>query len=499
MLNKRAKVKTQALLLCIALISISSASLGQTSVRYGDEIKEEPPIRYGAEIDKRAGVRYGVDISVEDIRQVAPGEIVPEEVPSDFEFGIRNYIKLSGYYDDLKDDPVVNPDNILELEDYGFLGEFNTQFNISYLEDYQFKADVGFQLSSGPGEQKDNNTHFITNEFYFDLFVAELAYLKVGKKRETWGVGWTFTAVDNIMDWQINIVDPLDSREGKYLAMMTVPAGNTSFDFIIFPDVEYDLDSEQRQSGIPEEMDFDGPSLGLRALFLIWDTDVAFTYNRTDRIPELNKKNYFGLTINRYWGDLGAYIEASGHKGNDLEFVQQNATGQYYFPTGDELEFVKEADDDIYVNFAVGATYTFSNDLKTSVEYYRNSEGYNDDEFNEYYNFLKNDSDLYLTTRDDNIKSKILKANQILQDRIRRNYLSLTFDRPFTFNDYNPHLGTVICLDDSSFLLNGAIEYAVRDDTSITLDMKWYIGDDDTEYGLKPDNFRAFMKLQYYF
>lgn len=498
MLNKKVKINFPAILLSIALIVIPIASFGQSSVRYGTEIKKEEPVRYGPEIDKRAGVRYGIDIGVEDIRQVAPGEIVAEEVPSDFEFGIRNYIKLSGYYDNLKDDPVVNPDNILNLEEYGFLGEFNTQFDISYLEDYQFKADVGFQLSSGPGEQQDNNTHFITNEFYFDLFAAELAYLKAGKIRETWGVGWTFTPVDYVMDWERNLIDPLDSREGKYLAMMTVPVGNTSFSFIAFPEVEFDLESEQGQSGIPESMDFENSSLGARALFLLWDTDVAFTYNRTDKIPELFK-DYFGLTINRYWGDLGVFVEAVGHEGNDTEFVQQNAAGQYYFPTDDELETVKEADDGIYVNFAAGVNYTFANELKTSIEYYRNSEGYDSDEFDEFYDFLKSDSDLYLDSLDDNIANKILKANQILQDGIRRNYLSIAFDRPFTFNDYNPHLGTVICLDDGSLLLNGAIEYAVRDDTSITLDLKWYMGSDDSYYGLKPDNFKAFMKLQYYF
>jgi hypothetical protein len=498
MLNKRAKIKFPAILIGIALIVIPVASFGQAPVRYGTEIKKEAPVRYGPEIEKRTGVRYGVDIRAEDIREVAPGEIVPEEVPSDFEFDMRNYIKLSGYYDDLKDDSIINPNNILGLEDYGFLGEINTQFKISYLQNYQFNADVGFQLNSGPGEQRDTNTHFITNEFYFDLFLAKLAYFKAGKKRAPWGVGWTFSPVDDVIDWQKNPVDPSDSREGKYLAMVEAPVGNASFSFVIFPHVEYDLESEKGQSGIPEKMDFDDPSLEARALFLLWDTDIAFIYNRIDRVPDL-KKDYFGLTLNRYWGDLGTYVDLTGHEGNDLEFVQKNGMGQYYFPAGDELVTLKRADDSIYVNFAVGANYSFSDNTKVALEYFRNNEGYSDDEFDEFYNFLKNDSNLYLTTFEGTLKNKILKANQILGDRIRRNYLSLTFDRPFTFDDFNPHLGTIINLDDGSFLLNGVIEYAVRDDTSITLDMKWYIGDDDTEYGLRPDNFRAFMKVQYYF
>jgi hypothetical protein len=133
------------------------------------------------------------------------------------------------------------------------------------------------------------------------------------------------------------------------------------------------------------------------------------------------------------------------------------------------------------------------------MEYFRNNEGYNDDEFDELYTFLENDSDLFITTSDESIGNKILKANQILGDRIRQNYLSLAFDRPFTFDDFNPHIGSIINIDDGSFLLNGALEYAVRDDTSITLDMRWFVGDDDTEYGLKADDFKAILKVLYYF
>lgn len=498
MQNKSAQFKFFAFLLYITIIAMPALSFGQSSVRYGTEIEEKEQVRYGTEITRRPGVRYGVDIKVEDIRQVAPGEIVPEEIPSNFVFDIRNYIKLLGYYDNLKDNPVINPDNILELEEHGFLGEINTQFEISYKSDYQFKADVGFQLSSGPGEQDDTNTHFVTNEFYFDLFLAQLAYFKVGKKRQAWGVGWTFSPVDDVLDWPKNSVDPSDSREGKYLAALELPVGNSSFSYIILPDTEFDLESEEGQSGIPDDMDFDDPSMGARALFLLWDTDIAFTYYRNDKVSGLDK-DYIGLTINRYWGDLGVYVDLEGHEGKDLERVQKTITGQYYFPTGDDLVNLKESDDDIIINFSAGVNYSFPDNTKVALEYFRNNEGYSDDEFDEFYNFLKTDSDLYLSTFDTNIKNKLLKANKILSDRIRRNYLSLNFDRPFTFDDFNPHLGAIVNLDDNSFLLNGAVEYAFRDDTSITFDVKWYVGDDDTEYGLKPDDYKASLKVVYYF
>jgi len=350
--SKWVKFKVPVISFFIALTAFPVLSYAQESVRYGTEIKKEKPVRYGSESVQKPRVRYGVDISADEIRQVPPGEIVAEEAPIVFEFDMRNYIKLTGYYDDLKDDPVINPDNILKLEENGIIGEINTQFELSYLTDYQLKADVGYQISSGPGEQENNNTHFVTNEFYFDLFLAKFAYLKIGKKRQAFGVGWTFSPVDDVLDWPKNPVDPSDFREGKYLAVAEVPYGDSSVSFFILPDVEYDLESEQGQSGIPRKMDTDNPTFGARILFLLWDTDLALIYNRTDRIPDV-EKDYFGLTMNRYWGDLGFYLEAMGHEGNDLEFVQINQAGDYYFPAGEELESIKNADDDFYVNLSL--------------------------------------------------------------------------------------------------------------------------------------------------
>ena len=498
MLNKRSKIKFPVILISLALIVIPVASFGQTSVRYGDEIKEEAPVRYGAEIEKRTGVRYGVDIGVEDIRQVKPGEIVPEEVPSDFEFDMRNYIKLSGYYDALMEYPNINPDNILQLEETAYLVEANTQLKLTYLEDYMFKADISYQYSPGSEEQSDRDTHFITNEFFFDLYVAELAYLRVGKKRESWGIGWTFSPVDNIIDPPKNPVDPSESREGMYLSMLEVPVGNSSFSFVYFPYTEFDMLSEEGQSGIPDTMFGDEAAYGVRAAFLLWDTDISLIYYRTDKIPDL-QKNYYGLALNRYWLDLGAYVDIEGHEGNDLERVQKTTTGQYYFPVGDELVDLKKADDDTYINFAVGANYTFSDDSKVALEYYRNNEGYDDDEFDVFAEFVEHEALIHQIIHDDFSKFKLLKANLILSDRIRKNYLSFSYDRPNTFDDFFPHLGAIICLDDSSFLLNFVLAYNVRDDTSITLDMRGYVGGDDTEWGLKPDDYRIFMKVKYYF
>jgi hypothetical protein len=482
----------------LAFMAVPIVCFGQGTVKYDEEIKQDAPVRYGPEIQQRESVRYGVDIRAEDIRQVEPGVIVPEEVPSDFEFDMRNYFKVSGYYDSLKKWPDINADNLLQLEETAFFLEPNTQFSLSYLEDYVFTADISYQWSPGSSEQSDRDTHFITNEFYFDLYLADLAYVKAGKKRELWGVGWTFSPIDFIMGWPKNLVDPTESREGKYLALLEAPVGDASFSFVYFPDVTFDMQSEWGQSGIPDTIGEEQGSLGAKARFLLWDTDLSLVYYRTDKIPDL-MKNYYGLSLSRYWLDLGAYVDIEGHQGNDLERVQKTEIGQYAFLSGEDLVEYMEADDDIYVNFAVGANYTFPEDSKITLEYYRNSEGYNDEEFDEFVKFVGHEANIYRLLNDSTSEKKLLKANQLLANRIRQNYLSISYDRPNTFDDFFPHLGVLMCLDDGSSLVNGAVTYNVRDDTSLSLDARAYLGDSDTEWGMKPDNYRIYLKATYFF
>jgi len=175
------------------------------------------------------------------------------------------------------------------------------------------------------------------------------------------------------------------------------------------------------------------------------------------------------------------------------------SSGTYYFPVDDALVALKEKDDDIYVNFSVGGNYTFSDNTKITMEYYRNDEGYDDTEFDEFTEFVNNEAENLQSKNDLSSTQKLLKANQLLGDRVRKNYLALSYDRPYTFDDFTPHLGTIVCLDDGSFMANAMLTYNIRDDTTLTLDMKTYVGDDDTEWGLKPDNYRVFVGVKYYF
>ncbi|MFC2171945.1 OmpA family protein [Acidobacteriota bacterium] len=450
----------------------------------------ESPI---ADNQTREGRKRNRRIEIVNLRIMAIAEIERKESPKSIrkrtvvDVDATWFLYPSGYYDQLKDDSIVNPDNLLGRENYGFLIEINNQSKLVFFERHALNMDLSYQYSQGPGRQKKLETHFTLYEFYFDL-----NYLKFGKKRESWQIGKVFHPIDFINP-PMNPLDPSRSREGIYLSMVEIPFSTASLKFVYYPTVEYD---PKNMNGIPEKVDFDS-RFGVQSYFLVKEIDLAFIYYRYDRVPTL-MKNYVGATFNRYFGDTGIDLEILGHKGNDMEFVQQNSAGDYYFLNEEQRLAQAKEDDDIYVNFTTGVNYTFSDSTKITLEYLRNSEGHTSEQLKDLHGFFDQYSSLYLQSHDDDIKNLLLKGTDLLQNRIGRNYIGFSFDRPNTWTDFYPRLNFVLNMDDKSCAISGMIDYLVSE--NMTLSMLGYnlVGDEETEYGLKPDRRLITLEMKYF-
>jgi len=231
---------------------------------------------------------------------------------------------------------------------------------------------------------------------------------------------------------------------------------------------------------------------------------VAFVYYRAERFPSLSR-NHYGFTLNRFFGGLGTYLEVLGHKGRDMEVVREDSTGLPYFPWiryfPDDAERAElgRADDDVYVDVAAGANYTFDDNTRIGCEYLRNSEGYDDHEFDELRRFFTDGWYYYHAAGGDKgMKSDLLKGASLLQGRIRRNYLAVSLDRPNTLDDFFPRLNVVASLDDGSFAVGGLVDWLIREDTSFKLVFSVPVGDPDTEFGLNPAGYRATFEIKQY-
>jgi hypothetical protein len=416
------------------------------------------------------------------------------------ELDCRMYLMMSGYYDGWEDDAVANPKNVLEYERAGLLYEINTQSKMRYRDDYLLAVDASYQYASGATNENETDTHFNTNEIYADLFLNQRVYVKAGKKRESWSVGTVFYPVD-IVNPPMNPLDPSKSREGVYLAALEIPFGVSSLSFAYYPHVEYGPDD---RDGIPGRMDLGEGDLGMRAYSLVAETDVAFVYYRAERIPSL-AKSYYGLTLNRFFGYFGTYVEVLGHRGRDVELLRKDAhavvydfPGFYYFPDQDERVELGRADEDVYVDFAAGASYTFSDNTRIGVEYLRNSEGYDDREFDQLHTFLTEGWRDYTALGNGRMKADLLQGVGMLRGRIRRDYLAFRFDRPNTLDDLLPRLNVVVSLDDGSFAVGGLVDCLIREDTSLKLVVTSPFGEADTEYGLNPEGYRATFEIKWY-
>ena len=414
----------------------------------------------------------------------------------------RMYLMMSGHYNGWADDAVANPENILEYERAGLLYEVNAQSKITCRNDYLLGMDVSYQYAAGARNENETDTHFNTNEVFADLYLNQRVYFKAGKKRESWSVGNVFYPLD-IVNPPRNPLDPSKSREGVFLTALEIPFGVSSLSLAYYPEVEYGPDDKD---GIPGRMDLGEGDLGVRTYFLIEETDVAFVFYRAERIPSV-AGSYYGLTLNRFFGYLGTYLEVLGHRGRDVEMVREDtdgviydSAGFYYFPDQDERVELARADEDVYVDVAAGASYTFSDNSRIGVEYLRKSEGYDDHEFDQLHRFLVNGwHDCYALGVDTGrMKADLLKGAGMLRERIRRNYLALCFDRPNTLDDLFPRLNVVASLDDGSFAVGGLVECLLRDDTSLKLVVSSPFGDEDTEYGLSPQGYRGALEIKYY-
>jgi hypothetical protein len=345
---------------------------------------------------------------------------------------------------------------------------------------------------AGSLHQNERDTHVNTNEAYLDLFVNQWAYFKAGKKRESWSVGNIFYPVD-IINPPRNPLDPSKSREGVYLTAIELPFGTSSLGLTYFPRVEFGPDDKH---GIPGRIDFDDGGLGVRSYFFIRETDISFVYYRAERTPSL-MKDYYGLTVNRFFGYLGAYIEVLGHEGRDREVVRTDSIGVHYFPDDDERAELGRSDRDVYVDFSVGADYTFSDNTRIGLEYLHSAEGYDDDEFGRLQDFFAY-AELVPPWYAGDPGARRQKGTEVLQDRIRRNYLGVSFDRPHTRDDFFPRLNAVVSLDDGSFAMNGLLEYRFEEDTSLKLVLTRLVGDSHTEFGLRPGRGRVTLEIKHY-
>lgn len=426
-------------------------------------------------------------------------------------------------YNELNDDSALNPDNIFQAPEYINLSEARLKLDGSILNKIGFfiRERLQYDISKNSDEVETDFDHNLDQAFAsLELGEDILTFWSAGKQRIKWGTGryWnpvdTFNPLQNLQD-----LEPIEEGRISYRADIAFPS--LSVTGVAVPDIEstvFSLDNFSFQ---------DNTSLLTGKIYtFVWNTDL--TLYVSDKEHEATRFGTSFATVISNTQFFGEAIYWSGE--SEKSYVVLESERQPVFdPIGDTnyvlpAEFGSEKKDDAYYKFVLGLQHTFANDLNLILEYYHRSDGYDQDDWDTYLEFLRYVGGQYqddvastmlakqrnsqLPIPDYPSQASLLQAGVNLYDfaRFRRNYFYFSLYWPYLAgNRIDLGLDTIINIDDlidgngGSFFIRPHVSYRGFQDWRFSLYSQLYLGAKDTEFGILPYDYGLFFEIKYFF
>ena len=305
--------------------------------------------------------------------------------------------------------------------------------------------------------------------------------IDLGKKVQKWGKGYAWNPVafvDRLKDPE----EPDLAREGfwmasaDYIKSFDGPLKTLSMTPVILPVYEHINDD----FGKINELNVAG-----RLYLLLYDTDIDLMFltggSRTPR---------FGFDFSR---NIITNLEIHG------EFAYINNFKQ---KTIDEQGKVSESKFDAK-SYLLGVRYLAETDTTFILEYYHNGTGYTQNEIETFFSFVNNSYETYLSSQN---RTSFTKAQNLAQGNYSKVnpmrdylYLRVTQKDPFNILYFTPALTGIMSLNDGSFSLSPELTYAGITNLELRLKATANVGQNKSEYGEKPSDFRLELRARYYF
>ena len=305
--------------------------------------------------------------------------------------------------------------------------------------------------------------------------------IDLGKKVQKWGKGYAWNPVafvDRLKDPE----EPDLAREGfwmasaDYIKSFDGPLKTLSMTPVILPVYEHIND----EFGKINELNVAG-----RLYLLLYDTDIDLMFltggSRTPR---------FGFDFSR---NIITNLEIHG------EFAYINNFKQ---KTIDEQGKVSESKFDAK-SYLLGVRYLAETDTTFILEYYHNGTGYTQNEIETFFSFVNNSYETYLSSQN---RTSFTKAQNLAQGNYSKVnpmrdylYLRVTQKDPFNILYFTPALTGIMSLNDGSFSLSPELTYAGITNLELRLKATANVGQNKSEYGEKPSDFRLELRARYYF
>ncbi|OGW21626.1 MAG: hypothetical protein A2077_04405 [Nitrospirae bacterium GWC2_46_6] len=305
--------------------------------------------------------------------------------------------------------------------------------------------------------------------------------IDLGKKTLKWGKGyaWNPTAfVDRPKDPD----EPEQSMEGFILASADyIKSFDGALKTVSFTPVLIPVYNHMNNTfGDINKLNFAG-----KLYFLFYDTDIDFIIFTG------------GSKTTRYGADFSRNITPNFEIHGEFSFINDY---KKKFIDGNGNSFEKEYD---AKNYLIGIRYLTEKDTTYIFEYYRNGTGFSSGEMRDYFSFINEGYDSYISTGSATLIKKALTLTEgnygkpnPTRDYI---YLRVSQKEPFDMLYFTPSATVILNAADKSFSLSPELSYTGITNLELRVKAAFISGERLTEYGEKQNDYRTELRARYYF
>ncbi|OPY92807.1 MAG: hypothetical protein A4E73_00743 [Syntrophaceae bacterium PtaU1.Bin231] len=361
------------------------------------------------------------------------------------------------------------------------LQEFNLKLQLegSYEQDMArlyFKTNTNYKNSYlGSDEQ---STFY---EAYGTLKPSDSFKADAGKRTFKWGKGYAWNPAAFI-DRPKDPEDPEVGLEGfiglsaDYVKSFSGPLKTLAVTPVLIP-VTGEINKEFGRK--------DYLNLAGKLYVLLYDTDIDLMFLTG------------GSKTTRYGADFSRNITTNWEIHGEFAYILD------YQRTFIDRSGRIHSDEYNAVSYLAGTRYLTARDTTFIFEFYHNGTGFMDNEVQDYFGYINDGYQTYLTTGNDAALQRAVTLTESTYGRINpmRDYLYLRIvqKEPFDILYFNPAVTTILNLNDGSFSLSPEIVYTRIKNLELRLKASFIVGSTDTEYGEKPNDYRLELRAGYYF
>ncbi|MBW2637618.1 MAG: hypothetical protein JRC86_08890, partial [Deltaproteobacteria bacterium] len=158
---------------------------------------------------------------------------------------------------------------------------------------------------------------------------------------------------------------------------------------------------------------------------------------------------------------------------------------------------------DAVESFLFGIRYLTETDTTLIGEYYRNGTGFTGEEMEGFFDLVDDGFNAYRSSGDETLlkKAHTIKEGSYGRPNPMRDYLYLRISQkePFDILYVTPSITCIYNIDDRSFSLSPELVYTGITNLEMRLKAGFITGSDSTEFGEKQNDYRAELRIRYYF